>query len=568
MQVAGIVNVNTADNVKNQNAMDLPFSNVAPGESTTAEVVAVDGKQVTLKTADGAEVKTEFPAGTQVVPGDRVELTMVEKGQNMVHLKLSAINGQTVSLEANDLQVYLMKQGVQPSQINQNAAELLVRHQIPPTPERIAQLFEIATRFPELPSSVAVFMADNQIPATQENVDAIMKWVSDPASLGKDVAQLGAMITEAGVAQESGAGVSNMRPEVLADAMVKEFSGKATMAQRGAVTEASVRELAARISTMEPQEAMTAIREFVAQMALPQGERQGLEALLTAGYQAAAAEGEPTGNVAQTPGQSATNENANTKAASNGLTDAGTARTGPEQAEPMETKTQSSTQSERPVAQTNALPAADKGVAGEAKQLLNMLEKFFAPIRKDAPADAKTLEATLKGQQSLADAVKAGVTRMLGEQSPAAQRTNDLSAQARLGNQMDNFYYCQVPFQMNNEKNTAELYVFQRNRGKEDGEAEHVTVLIALDTQNIGRVESVMRAAGESLSIEFRVETDRIEAYLSAARDEFAAGMEDGGFQIDQVTVRKIDEPVTPLNAMKVLEKAPEVNIKGIDIQI
>lgn len=565
MQVSGIVNVNTADNVKNQNAMDLPFSNVAPGESTTAEVVAVDGKQVTLKTADGTEVKTEFPAGTQVVPGDSVELTMVEKGQNMVHLKLSAINGQTVNLEADDLQVYLMKQGVQPSQINQNAAELLVRHQISPTPERIAQLFEIAARFPELPSSVAVFMADNQIPATQENVDAIMKWVADPASLGKDVAQLGAMITEAGAAQESGAGVSSMQPDVLADAMVKEFVGKASPAQRGAVTEASVRELAARISTMEPQEAMTAIREFVAQTGLPQGERQGLELLLAAGYRVASAEGEPAGNTVQTPDMGT----ANTKAENNKTADAEIARPGTAQTtERTEIKTQNGAQGERPAQQAGAQPTVDKGAAGEAKQLLNMLEKFFAPIRKDVPADAKTLEATLKNQQSLADAVKAGVTRMLGEQSPAAQRTNDLSAQARLGNQMDNFYYCQVPFQMNNEKNTAELYVFQRNRGKEDGEAEHVTVLIALDTQNIGRVESVMRAAGESLSIEFRVETDRVEAYLSSARDEFAADMEEGGFHIDQVTVRKIDEPITPLNAMKVLEKAPEVNIRGIDIQI
>lgn len=569
MQISGIVNVNTANDAKNQTTIqNLPFSDIAPGEKATAEVVAVEGRQITLKTADGTEVKTEFPAGTPVAPGDVVELMMVEKGQNMVHLKLSAINGQTVSLETNDLQVYLMKMGVQPSQLNQSAAELLVRHQVTPTPEKIAMLFEIAAQFPELPASVAVFMADNKVPPTQENVDAIMKWVTDPASFGKDVAALGEMIANADTPTANGQGTQatqaaqtaspqagqdvKIQPDVLANALLRELGANATPAQREAAPEAAIRDLAARLATMEPEQALSTISEFVEGTKLPASEKQGLTLLLAAGYETA------TKEAAAKP-QPGVQPEVVTRPAS------GAEQVG---AEGKTQNAQNAANAEQNAAQMNAQAPVDAKGSGEARQLLNLLEKFFAPIKRDVPADAKMIEETLKGQQNLADTVKTGVARLMGEQSSAALRTNDLSAQARLGNQMDNFYYCQIPFQVNEEKNTAELYVFERNRGRKDGEAENVTVLIALETQNIGRVESVMRAAGEKLSVEFRVETDRIADYLLAGKDEFSTAMEQGGFQIEEVRVRRMDEPVTPLNAMKVLDKAPEVNIRGIDIQI
>ncbi len=554
MQLGSIININTQGAAEKQyTGTGLPFSDIMPGENVKAEVIGVSGNRVTLKAADGSVVDAEFPAGNMVREGDVVELTMADKGRNTVFLRLSAVNGQPVAMDANDTQVFLMRMGVPPSALNENAAQLLAGLHIKPTPQKMAALVEIASRFPELPSSIAAFFADNQIPATQENVSVIMKWVADPASLGRDIDSLkGMLVSEQGVTMEyipaqgsvtsegvkTGGLTAKLETQQYGQLFAKESLESEGSVLRNVVSQASLAELGSKLAGVDKAAARQAIMIFVQELGLSAEAGKNAETVLFAAYTATNSEMELEGQL-QT-GQPMMSDQA---------FEANKQPSGPLSAEGN--------------AQINMAKTGE-----EIKQVLHALEKFFSPIKNGTANEVKTLEETVKNQLNLAQTVKEGVTRITGEQSPAAQKATDLTLQTRLGGQIDNFYYCQVPIDTSGGKNTAELYVFEKNRGTTLNEKENVTILVALDTQYMGRVETVLRAQNEQLSVEFRVENGEVGDYLQESADAFAEEMSQGGFSIQSIDVRMIKEAVTPLNAMEILNQAPALDLRGIDIRI
>lgn len=115
-------------------------------------------------------------------------------------------------------------------------------------------------------------------------------------------------------------------------------------------------------------------------------------------------------------------------------------------------------------------------------------------------------------------------------------------------------------------RNTAELYVFENNRrSSEKNLSSGYTILVALDTRNIGRVESVLRLSGGQLEVEFRLEDEQVCQYISKhagrLRDAITA------FPVGRISVQTIQTPVTPQNALSLLDRLPGGAV-GINIEI
>ncbi len=574
MQVSGVVQLNP-DNKINQGAprQETPFSGYRSGDSVQAEVVNVKGDQVTLRTQDGTEIVTKFAAGSVVNAGDTVELMLTERSGQTVFLKLSAINGQPVNLESSEMQVFLMRMGVPPSSMNQSAAQLLAQYNIRPTPQNMAALVEIATSFPQLQTSVAVFMADNKIPPTQQNVDAILQWLSDHGSLDKDITQLAQLVQQdnrlaepsASSAPQTGEAVTVDGKTVqtmnlpVAEALIQMVTSDGRLPQSPQMSallqSQPFLELAAQLPAMGEQEAAQAIQDFVQQTNLTPKEQEALQTVLKDAY---------TAVKQQQEGQAE-----------------GATRSQPESVQRAESREPAQqTQAGQPTAakgeavlretaQNPQAPQTAQAVVNEeAHQVLQTLEKLFTAVKTGRPVEGANIEQAVKNQPVITELARNSIARVTGENSPAANKAGELTAQMRVANQIDNFYYCQIPLEMDHGKNTAELYVFEKKKNAAGETRDNITVLIALETQNIGRIETVLRAQTEKLSVEFRVENDRIGSYLRESAEEFTEAMRESGFEIETVTVQQMREPVTPLNAKEILRQSDEIDLKGIDIQI
>jgi len=570
-----------------------PFAGIGKGEKVLVEVVEVKPGQVVLKAADGKLINADFKGTPVLMPGDTVELMMEGRGSGQVQMRMTAVNGQTVNLEAGEIQVKLMELGIEPSQANIRAAEFLMDRGMLPTAARITTLLNIAEQFPNVPSNVALFMVANKIPVNEQNVNILMQWFSDPQPLSDKAQQLVTIL-------------SNIAPENIQQqsSFLQSFfesvgNAKTDIPQQFLQSE-GVQQLAVSLSGASEGEARLAIAQFIAQTDLnPQQRAEATQVLMNA-FRAA--------NSAQTAGTDGNSAQQNTVQAGPGQAPQGdigqvqnTQITGqqqgtlvqgqqPAQGQPVTAQQavqnpQAQTAEAQPVLQQAAQVAATNvqappvaaqaatpqtAIAQEIQQIIQELTRFVVPMKRDVPADAESLHQALRNQQTLAEGVRNGLARIAGESTYLAQKAGDMTSQIRMGNQLDNFYYCQIPFTVAQQKNNAELYVFERkqNQGAEEGERTRTTVLIALETQYMGRVETVLRSEEERLSLEFRVETARVREYLENTVAELQSALNDQDFEVKEIRVVQMKEPTTPMNAMQMVAEQEFFSLQSVDISV
>lgn len=567
MQISGMMQVSPAGNGNKPGIGGglSAFERLAPGQSTQAQVVEVSEGKLTLKTATGDLVQADFPKDSGIVPGDVLELTLVTKGEGQMQLRLTAINGQTVNLEANEMQVYLMNMGVQPSESNTKAAQFLLDRNVFPTAAKISTLLKIAEQFPLLEAAVAFFMAENEVPVTRQNVETLQRWFSQPQPIG-DTAQelsniLEQMITSGQTVEE--------KPDFI-ESFLNRVSAQEGQAATKSIAPEALRALAQQLSGLEEGQAVAAIQKFTAAVQVTQEQKAALSAILVGAYETA--KHTQAASEAQMPAsEAAPQEQA-------GIQKQQIAEGQEQPAGRTDRQAQGSAAGRETAAATGQgvplqeQPVQRQGGNGqavqEAKQIIQALEKFFTPVRQDAE-NAAMLQQALKGQQALAENVRENAARLTGEGGYLTQKAGEMSSQIKIGAELNHFYYCQIPFETGGNKNTAELYVFERNRGKQEGERTRMTVLIALETQYMGRVESVLRTESGELTVELRVENERVERFLQEAAEQLAGELKESDFKIGGISVCRIKTPVTPLNATQALgAEAPAARVEGIDIRI
>ncbi len=621
-----------------------PFHAVREGQIIKAEVVAAEGSSLTIKLSDGSTVKADFPGAQVMLPGDQLELMMMSKADGNIHLRLTTINGQQVQMGTGDLQVRLMDMGVQPSEINTKAAQFLVDRNVQPTPERVALLVKIAMQYPELPASVALFVAENNIPVTQQNINALMLWLQSGQTLGNEAQQLindvNLFLTEqlgkttqpelvpsiAGQTEQNAEPLQNKamhtnvdhsaampgqvpandaaqtgldarakllaliaqlnNPAPSAETAQPAFMAEITQGQSGVVAEQiltnsqqavfqnafmsivshspveraihqlpqnAVLDFASTLANTNETQVQQAIEGFLSKFPLTAEQKAEVAQTLQIAYQ--------TGRVAASTVLADSAVDGQAQMAQQPTSNA------------QETMAQQNTMLQGSAAKQNGTAINQPQVFGDAaiqemQQLLQVLDKLTVGIRHNARIDAENLQNAVKSQQQIADSVQSGLSRVMGDSSNVTQRAADISSRIQLGNNIENFYYCQIPIEMSQNKSTAELYVFERKQKGNAEERTNTTILIALETQNMGRVETVMRSERDSLGIEFRVQSPVIVNYLQKTTAELAQSLAGDDFAVKEIRVVQMNKPVTPLNVDQMLGEKEYFQLQTVDISI
>jgi len=619
------------------------FQNMRPGQKITVEVVGSESGSLTLKTEDGQLVKADFPGATVMLPGDKLELTMLGKGSNNVHFQLSMVNGQSVQISVSEMEAKMADIGVEPSEMNVKSAEFLAERGVQPTPERIAIMVKVATYFPELPAAAALFMAANNIPVTKNNVSALLEWLQGGDLLGDEAQQLTEAVTQmitgrqdqgaenaqqahapleqnTATSLQQGPQLSPQAAEVMKESFVSHVIRNPEF-PASTISLSSLTEFAQGIANMGDGDAQAAIKDFLAGYPSLDGQQRAeLTELLTSAYNmaksTAEAQQQTTQGSIQQPAQGGqesagqqqaagdVNQNAdknlNAPAEPNGTVLPGTEQVvdgggktpiqeaGQRQAQTTQVVNTTADGNDQ-AQQSGIRQAADGNHAQqqpmtsdgepvqpnqgntpveEMKQVIQQLQRFVVSMKNDAAADAENLQESVKNQQNIAENIKSTLSHVAGETSNVAQKAADISSRVQLGNNIENFYYCQIPFQVGQDRNTAELYVFERKRKSDEGDRTNTTILIALETQRMGRVETVIKAEQDNLNIEFRVENDPVQKYLQTETDELNKLLSGSNFNVTEISVVRMDVPATPLNVDQVLGEKEEFELKTIDISI
>jgi flagellar hook-length control protein FliK len=143
----------------------------------------------------------------------------------------------------------------------------------------------------------------------------------------------------------------------------------------------------------------------------------------------------------------------------------------------------------------------------------------------------------------------------LGQKAGSAglrDAAGNLAAQDRLASQVQQFTYLQIPVMLREKGTTAELYVFRRNGKGKPVDPGATVVMIVLDTEHMGRVETVVRAEDKNVQLKMRVRDRRVAQMLEEKAALMDRALEETGFRLTQMSCRVADAPVTPECAQRV----------------
>jgi hypothetical protein len=153
----------------------------------------------------------------------------------------------------------------------------------------------------------------------------------------------------------------------------------------------------------------------------------------------------------------------------------------------------------------------------------------------------------------------------INDKQSALTRIDDVQAQAKLTQDISRFVCMQIPVAMKGCE-TAELYVYRRNRKDGKIDPENTAIALGISTQTLGRVEALLRVESRTISIAFGVEN---EAAVPAFREE-TVGLKKAlsglHYSLAECKVAKLTAKVTPVNAEETLSAAAKKK-RGVTIE-
>ncbi|MGE5633479.1 MAG: flagellar hook-length control protein FliK [Caulobacteraceae bacterium] len=97
--------------------------------------------------------------------------------------------------------------------------------------------------------------------------------------------------------------------------------------------------------------------------------------------------------------------------------------------------------------------------------------------------------------------------------------------------------YLQIPLMMNENSATAKLYVFKGGKRSRNIDPQNATILVALDLQNAGHIESLIGLQGNNVNITFRTEDKRTGDIIRKEAASLAESLQAKGYTLSPVKV-------------------------------
>lgn len=215
---------------------------------------------------------------------------------------------------------------------------------------------------------------------------------------------------------------------------------------------------------------------------------------------------------------------------------------------------------------TEADPVAAPDAAVESDKRIGQMVRglFFQPDEQAGPEMKKNAEELAHALKTLkSELVQSDIKNV----EFCLKSADQALKQVELADMAMRFEHMQLPVAFRDgEYRTAELFVFRRQGGQKNAGEAGFSILVALDTRHIGRVETLIRETEGNVSLEFRLEKPELTAAFKQNSPSLNQAVEAAGYRLSGMRFAGLEKKTTVLNAGEMLEagNAPP----GIDVQI
>lgn len=564
------------------------FAKYSEGALLHAQIVDVNGTSIRLKMPDGRIAAADFRSNTLILVGDQMDLLVVGKSPRQLTLQIDALNGQSIKPLVTQLERLLLESGIEYTPKNMQNAQLLQKMALPVRPATLSAMSSLS-RQADLPPAQAAFMAANAIECTAKNIALVRTWLeSSPLihQLAQPILELQAAVNEASAAANSPALPSPAQSDAqsapamdaLATGNPKQNSPSATTMEvplpLGAFDEQSESIRPPSGSVLSPSGSVLS----------PSARSNSVSSSLKEAAQIASSQTAAfLSLVGENAAESFTSISGWEQLLETALAQPKTQRAGfalsvvkslPELTSgavkaailsALLSFEGSINPSETPPAEQNPNTLAKASPHGLDK----LLHELFAQLVPNSEENAEQLQRAAK---TVTEKMESLHTQLAAQSSePAAQLRagmEQLISQQKMGVELNNFYYAQLPFRFNEREQTAEIYVMKRDASKKQISEDNVTILMALSTEHLGQIESLLKFSKNTIQLQLRVESTDVERYLEKQLPLLREMMASTPFALQSITLKQADTKLTPLSVNAIVQKELGEAPNGIDISV
>lgn len=220
-----------------------------------------------------------------------------------------------------------------------------------------------------------------------------------------------------------------------------------------------------------------------------------------------------------------------------------------------------------------SMVASDQ-VSSDAKSLklfqdaVNNLKIFF--VKVDQNSDEINPVKLYRDIDNSLQVLKNSIMQLPSSMREAAMSiANNLESNVNFINQLNNYSsYVQIPLSIFNQNTTGELYMLKKGSKSRKLDPSNMTVLLSLDTNNIGRIDTLLSIDKKNISTNFRLENSDVFNVLKENHKQLYKSLLEKGYRLVDFTYRLMEEPINIVNfeaeAKKEFIKSPN----QIDIMI
>ncbi|MDF2592545.1 MAG: hypothetical protein K0S75_2011 [Clostridia bacterium] len=516
-------------------------SNLEVGDTVKGKVIEVLGQSISIKTASGQIFTAALMKAVDAMPGQSVELVINSMTAEAVFAELKTDNQKTIISDDSKLQQLLQQMDIKSDETTFQAAKLLMKYNMPVTKENIVTLVNTQKSIENLAqgdAAKAVALLQSELNISKTEITRLVKMAAalEPQSQQKVKAM-----------QKNGEAVADEIKSIIQNE-AKQTEGKSLETKQPEVKQTETKPTENKLEVLQKQ--ITAEKPMV-QKAQEYNPKAVMEQLANVIKDENSQSEAVKQNLIKQDGQKFEKLIDTIIKAFETVSQAK-----PEQAAYLLSKDIKIT--------PETVKAIVDHTKGENKlsTQLEALEKLVEGLEK-SHVDVKEIKQELKKMflkpevlqnktevtENFKDIMKLGAKLELLIKEQSMEHKADTSVLQDVKGNVDfiksinnNINYLQIPIQMNEKKTTAEIYVFNDKKRNKSLNPENATILVALDLDKLGHIESLITVNKKSVNITFKVEKEGFKKTIHSAVGKLKQALEARGYSLNPLKIIDIKE--------------------------
>lgn len=515
------------------------------GDIVKAQVLEMTANELLLKLFDGTVLKASTLADIEAKPGETVEFLVKNKNEKQIFLETVKSNNDFKSSSLQqDLKKQLLSMDIPVNEQNMNIAKELKQSGLPVTRDTLDKVAEAIIKFKDLDISKAVFLSNTKIKIEKETIDSLKQLIDEKFRLGTQIDELFKLLSEA----------DN-------DTINRIFEKTASIHGSGRTVKN-----AENLNSLKDMEDGTTI-EFVNMKISKDHEVRSIfiKPELNEKITDFLKNGQTTiGNLREKAVEFLSSKVPGfeklTTVQKKELTDYFSDIF-------LKLKNKNIPEESSRIQVSGPLEFDESNHKGALKKAF---EDFYVKI------DSKTLKSDLNVKENYREILNKldGIRDILSVSSmpnrdEVINRIDNIQKSISFINDLNSYNtYIQIPLNIWGQNTTGELYVLKRDTRKKSIDPENAAVLLALDTQNLGRFEALVNISKKNISLNIRVEEQEVIDFLKDNYRHLYNSLSEKGYKLVDMKCRLIEEEVSILNANRLAKHEFEGNRISVDYRI